>query len=109
MIRKAKKKPVEITFYTFEDIIEIFDSFDIPFIVLEYVNRRIGAKNSRITEYITFDGERKFVIKTLEGYHEFTKLDVLIIGVRGEIYPCKIDIFEETYDLVRESEETKCS
>jgi hypothetical protein len=29
-----------------------------------------------------------------------TREDMLIIGVKGEIYPCKKDIFEATYDLV---------
>lgn len=38
-------------------------------------------------------------IRTLEGDHICTKGDFIIKGVRGEFYPCKPDIFEETYDL----------
>lgn len=26
--------------------------------------------------------------------------DYIIKGVRGELYPCKPDIFKETYDLI---------
>ena len=30
--------------------------------------------------------------------------DFIIQGVNGELYPCKPDIFEKTYDLVKEEE-----
>ena len=40
------------------------------------------------------------VIKTLEGDHTCTKGDYIIKGVHGEFYPCKPDIFEETYEAV---------
>ncbi len=39
-------------------------------------------------------------IKTLEGKHEISKGDYIIIGVKGERYPCKPDIFEMTYEKV---------
>lgn len=39
-------------------------------------------------------------ISTLEGIHEAKVGDYIIKGVRGELYPCKPDIFLETYDLV---------
>ena len=41
-------------------------------------------------------------VKTLEGNHEFNKGDYIIKGIKGEFYPCRQDIFEETY--VHESE-----
>ncbi len=41
-------------------------------------------------------------IKTLEGWHEVTPGDWIITGVKGEQYPCKPDIFEATYEAVRE-------
>lgn len=37
------------------------------------------------------------VIPTLEGAMSMTAADVLIRGVKGELYPCKKDIFEQTY------------
>lgn len=39
-------------------------------------------------------------IATLEGGHIVTPGDWIITGVKGEKYPCKADIFEETYELV---------
>ena len=42
--------------------------------------------------------ERPLGIRTLEGYQEVTLDDFIIQGVQGEIYPCKPDIFWETYE-----------
>ena len=39
-------------------------------------------------------------IHTLEGDHEVSKGDFIIKGIKGEYYPCKPDIFEETYEPV---------
>lgn len=37
-------------------------------------------------------------IPTLEGTMEASKNDWIIKGVMGEVYPCKPDIFEKTYE-----------
>lgn len=47
-----------------------------------------------------FHDEYKWYIRTLEGNHEAKHGDYIIQGVKGELYPCKPDIFELTYDLV---------
>lgn len=39
-------------------------------------------------------------IKTLEGTHHVSVGDYIIQGVNGELYPCKPDIFEKTYEVV---------
>ena len=39
-------------------------------------------------------------IKTLEGTMIAKAGDYIIQGVNGEIYPCKADIFEKTYEKV---------
>lgn len=39
-------------------------------------------------------------IDTLEGGHIVCPGDWIITGVKGEMYPCKPDIFEATYDPV---------
>jgi hypothetical protein len=41
-------------------------------------------------------------IDTLEGGHIVCPGDWIIIGVKGEQYPCKPDIFEMTYEPVEE-------
>jgi hypothetical protein len=42
------------------------------------------------------------IIHTLEGDHLARQGDYIIKGVKGEFYPCKPDIFEQTYELVTE-------
>lgn len=44
-------------------------------------------------------------IFTLEGIHRVSLDDWIIRGVQGELYPCKPDIFEATYEAVEEDEE----
>lgn len=41
-------------------------------------------------------------IYTLEGVMHADVGDYIITGVRGEQYPCKPDIFEDTYEKVDE-------
>ncbi len=42
-------------------------------------------------------------IDTLEDGHRVCPGDWIIEGVQGEFYPCKPDIFEETYEPVKET------
>lgn len=44
-------------------------------------------------------GSDSFFIQTLEGDMCVSKGDFVIKGVRGEFYPCKPEIFAETYEL----------
>ena len=39
-------------------------------------------------------------IQTLEGTHKVSWGDFIIQGVKGELYPCKPDIFAATYEAV---------
>jgi hypothetical protein len=41
-------------------------------------------------------------IPTLEGVMTANKNDYIIKGVKGEIYPCKSNIFDLTYEIVKE-------
>lgn len=49
---------------------------------------------------ITHENDECYLIPTMEGTMKFTPNDMLITGVKGEIYPCKRDIFASTYDPV---------
>lgn len=40
------------------------------------------------------------MINTLEGVMKGNGGDYIILGVSGEIYPCKADIFDKTYEPV---------
>jgi len=67
----------------------------------------LGGKHD---EPITSSGPNFFInhdridgglfIKTLEGEHAASIRDFIIKGVKGEFYPCKPDIFEQTYEEV---------
>ena len=47
--------------------------------------------------------EQKLQIDTLEGTMTANVGDWVIRGVRGELYPCKPDIFEATYEEVTDA------
>jgi hypothetical protein len=52
---------------------------------------RIGSRN----------GMTGMIIPTLEGDHVAIKGDWILKGVAGEYYPCKPDIFKNTYEEVK--------
>ena len=47
-------------------------------------------------------GQDTLAISTLEGTMQARLGDWIIKGVAGEFYPCKLDIFEATYEAVAE-------
>lgn len=49
------------------------------------------------------------LINTLEGQMRAEPTDWIIRGVKGELYPCKPDIFAATYEPVEESEPAAAS
>lgn len=66
------------------------------------------GKNETHTKIITSFGANRtergedevLRIETLEGIMRAQKGDWIIKGVKGEIYPCKPDIFAQTYEAV---------
>lgn len=63
------------------------------------VLRRYRKKPVIVEAYQT---DVEMVIPTLEGNHHASVGDFIITGVHGEKYPCKPDIFAETYELVED-------
>lgn len=49
-----------------------------------------------------YQTDKDMYIETLEGVHHASPGDWIITGVKGEKYPCKPDIFEQTYTPVSE-------
>ncbi len=43
----------------------------------------------------------EMIIHTLEGYMKASVGDFIIKGLRGELYPCKPDVFHKKYELVK--------
>lgn len=91
---KFRKKPVVVEAITFEELVEhgkrqgvpLFDGMPWSF---EYAGRRI-----------THENDACYIIPTLEGDMFMNQDAMLITGIQGEIYPCKRDIFEATYEPV---------
>ncbi len=82
---KFRKKPVvvEAVQWTGENIEEITKLGDY---------RRVRPGNEK----------GNLIIETLEGNHVAKKFDWIIKGIQGEVYPCKPEIFEQTYEEVKE-------
>lgn len=91
---KFRKKPVVIEAYQF--LPPVYES-DCPQFLLDAFKTEVAQ-----IAYILDDGEYEMEIKTLEGVMTAIKGDWIIQGVNGEIYPCKPDIFEKTYEKVEE-------
>ncbi len=86
---KYKKRPimVEAVQWTDDNIDEIFD-----FCTAAYLD----ADNPR--------NEVELHIRTREGSLVANDGDYIIKGIQGEYYPCKPDIFEQTYEPVKDGE-----
>ena len=78
---RYRKKPVEIEAEQFV----IWDMKKIPpFVTIQGVTFPVTK-------------EATIIVPTLEGQYIASNLDWIIKGVKGELYPCKPDIFELTY------------
>lgn len=60
----------------------------------------VGSVNSE--DWPHSKGDDRMMIHTLEGKMTVEWNDFIIQGVSGELYSCKPDIFEKTYDEVKE-------
>jgi hypothetical protein len=90
-----RKKPVVIEAITFDELIEYGKIFDTGGGV-----RGLPWSFEYKGYPITHENDDCYLIPTLEGTMRMERGDMLITGVKGEIYPCKSDIFEKTYEKV---------
>ncbi len=92
---KYRKKPVVIEAVQFtQEMIEanLFDDGSLP----EGVTRGGSHTHPERREIYSV----LYFIRTLEGDMVVSPGDWVITGVQGEKYPCKPDIFEQTYEAV---------
>lgn len=101
-----RKKPVVIEAALFDGSL-VGESFDggtvmlgtcpqwFPAVVRE-VSREPVSGELRENEIVAFDDS--LYIGTLEGIHRAKPGDWIIRGAKGEMYPCKPDIFAATYE-----------
>jgi hypothetical protein len=48
-------------------------------------------------EIEAYQMDEHFVVNTLEGQMMGNKGDYVVVGIRGELYPCNKEIFESSY------------
>lgn len=92
MVKKYRKKPVVIEAFQMP---EHNDENDAAFPNWFERAKREGVvfDETNVTSLRT-----DWYVKTLEGTMKINSGDYVIQGVKGEIYPCKPDIFEATYE-----------
>ena len=88
MQKKYRKKPVVIEAMPFYDNAEQIEALS------NFIN------NQDIVISYKQPNNPKLLLKTLEGTMEASLGDYIIKGVQGEYYPCKPDIFKQTYDEI---------
>ena len=93
MSGQYRKKPVVVEAYQFDNRI----SNRPPYWLTSAIARG---------EVVDHTGEKHphLIVETLEGKMRVSFMDWIIKGVQGEIYPCKPDIFDATYEVVEEAE-----
>lgn len=87
---KYKKKPVVVEAFQYDGDLKGADGkYYVPDWAAEAYEK--GIMYYDLTELF---------INTLEGTHHVSVGDYIIQGVKGELYPCKPDIFVKTYDVL---------
>ena len=92
---RYRKKPIEVEAF-------LFGADNMP----DWFMDKVTSKDV-VIHHIPFDearsrnyGQMWCDIKTLEGtVQAYEGKDYIIKGIKGEIYPCKVDIFEATYEI----------
>jgi len=92
-MKKYRKKPVIIEAEKVETYIEknFFDDTDVKFHL---------DNNGQLRKVRLSSDKKSVFIETLEGEMKASPGDYIIKGINGELYPCKPDIFEKTYEEV---------
>lgn len=89
---KFRKKPVVIEAFQYDG--DLIYSDGTPYVPG-------WAMEANENGVFIWQGQGDLYIKTLEGDMLVTPGDYVIKGVQGELYPCKPDIFEATYEEVK--------
>ncbi|MCM1440924.1 MAG: hypothetical protein NC131_17245 [Roseburia sp.] len=88
---KYKKKPVTIEAFQYDGSVECFEPW---------------AKKALENDVLFYNEVGELNINTLEGVMLVHVSDYVIQGVKGEIYPCREDIFMQTYEADAIAEKT---
>ena len=107
-IERFVKRPVEITAVEFTGTLENHRGMDVFIGDTEHEHFDDGGFGFDPEAALASDGETpdldghqsQIQINTLEGPITASVGDWIIRGVKGEFYPCKPDVFEQSYEYV---------
>lgn len=97
---KAIKRPVQIEAIKFDGSAQSIKH------CLEFMGSKVDTASTQIAmdrfeRYCDIVRKDGIQIHTLEGTMHAKVGDFIIKGINGEFYPCKPDIFEKTYDILK--------
>lgn len=95
MMSRYRKRPVEVEAWQFSDTFQTAPQWVIDAVkdgTIHVVPDMYPSKLENRTVHL--------FIETLEGEMCAEPHDYIVKGVKGELYPCKPDIFEQTYEVV---------
>lgn len=93
-----RKKPVVIEAFTFDEFVAAGKKWR------EEAGQPVTEANGMPWSFefrghqVTHENDCCYLIPTREGVMNMTPNDMLLVGVEGEIYPCKVDIFQKSYE-----------
>ena len=98
---KYRKKPIIVSAFqmdkdTYEHLINGYLSSKLPCWFKIAWGKPVKETNS-----VTYwEEEHRLTVETLEGELLISVDDFVIKGIKGELYPCKPDIFKKSYEKV---------
>ncbi|MBS6195474.1 MAG: hypothetical protein KH828_07840 [Clostridiales bacterium] len=91
---KYRKKPIVVEAFKLTTDVETIAP---DWFIQAVVDEKVWIDRSMVDGHISVYG---CTIQTLEGKLHAKIGDYIIRGLRGELYPCKTDIFQKTYERV---------
>ena len=98
-MNKYRKKPIVI------EAIQLQNNYNSKKKCIEFMGQHVSESymsKIKFEEYVEIVKNNGMKIQTLEGEMTASINDYIIKGVKGEFYPCKPDIFEQTYEKIIE-------
>lgn len=101
-----RKRPIEIEAWQYDG------SRVLPWEAPEWLRKAMrfrdsGVPGTAVVELGPLDADYYLIINTLEGRMCAGAGDWIIQGVKGEIYPCRDDIFRATYEAITKAAEAE--
>lgn len=85
---RYRKKPIQVQALCFDGSMS-------SFLEIKKLNEKYKIVYNFVNRY-----ESYLIIQTLEGEMKANVGDYIIKGIKGELYPCKKKIFEQTYEAI---------